>query len=318
MRKIIPWKPIKTSTDDDNFIAEREQHYTICKIFFPEFFRVAWRSLHGLLEMANGLQEYFMASKEKNPDLTVIQETLANCSFESLEDIIQALGDLFKEMGKAPFLEDYIVRYPDLGLAKLIPVSDTEKVVALVENMMTELKALGLEYQQIQSLHDVLFENFSMYAMMINGELNTDADFVKKYEKSLADLQTQICGFSDHGEKILSPYIDKIVRLLIAAYEPYEKARRILRIQGIDLETLDKEIADNYPKTFESEEAFLATVFFICLTLDELAKNSTISRDTFCNICKSCQKDGIPIDEFGTVNPEIQLKIDALHKTQQE
>ena len=195
MRKIIPLKPIKTSTDDDNFIAEREQHYTICKIFFPEFFRVAWRSLHGLLEMANGLQEYFMASKEKNPDLTVIQETLANCSFESLEDIIQALGDLFKEMGKASFLEDYIVRYPDLGLAKLIPVSDTEKVVALVENMMTELKALGLEYQQIQSLHDVLFENFSMYAMMINGELNTDADFVKKYEKSLADLQTQICGF---------------------------------------------------------------------------------------------------------------------------
>ncbi|NMD87414.1 hypothetical protein HF882_12545 [Victivallis vadensis] len=89
MRKIIPLKPIKTSTDDDNFIAEREQHYTICKIFFPEFFRVAWRSLHGLLEMANGLQEYFMASKEKNPDLTVIQETLANCSFESLEDIIQ-------------------------------------------------------------------------------------------------------------------------------------------------------------------------------------------------------------------------------------
>ena len=59
-------------------------------------------------------------------------------------------------------------------------------------------------------------------------------------------------------------------------------------------------------------------MFFICLTLDELAKNSTISRDTFCNICKSCQKDGIPIDEFGTVNPEIQLKIDALHKTQQE
>ena len=41
MRKIIPLKPIKTSTDDDNFIAEREQHYTICKIFFPEFFRVA-------------------------------------------------------------------------------------------------------------------------------------------------------------------------------------------------------------------------------------------------------------------------------------
>lgn len=82
-------------------------------------------------------------------------------------------------MGKAHFLEDYIIRYPDLGLAKLIPVPDTEKVVALVENMMTELKALGLEYQQIQSLHDVLFENFSMYAMMINGELNTDADFVK-------------------------------------------------------------------------------------------------------------------------------------------
>lgn len=34
---------------------------------FSGVFRVAWRSLHGLLETANDLQEYFMANKEKIP-----------------------------------------------------------------------------------------------------------------------------------------------------------------------------------------------------------------------------------------------------------